>query len=238
MSAFSRCTGLTSIVIPGSVMEIGDSAFGCCKGLKSVMIEGKLKKIPEYAFSSCSSLESVTLPAGIGNIHLTAFDGCTALKTINVPAKKMEYYMKRLPFVLQGLIVEQEQKCNEKPKQTTKGKRANNSSIMNVSDYNGYILGLSVYREAITCKFIIKDGKAVIVEGWGIEGAVDLPRSIDAKTKKEFFNKLARILLKYLCEQFPDYYLPKRIKEDHATAVVEVFLGEEVWYSDLTSAIK
>ena len=239
--AFIHCKGLTSVVIPNSVKKMGISVFYGCSALKKVDIKGKLSSIGSKCFAKCTSLETITFHANIGKIDSEAFEECGVLKTIIVPTNKSDYYKSRLSEALQGLIVEQEmdqgQKCNEKPKQTAKGKNANNSSMMNVSDYNGYVLGLSVYGEATTCQFIIKDGKAAIVEGWGIEGSVDLPQSINAKTKKAFFNKLAIILLKYLCEQFPNDYLSKRIKNDHVAAAVEVFLGEEVWYSDLTSKI-
>lgn len=116
------------------------------------------------------------------------------------------------------------------------GNNSYNIKIMNIADYNDYRLGLAINREAISCEFIIKDGKGVICD-WTHEGnKVELPQTINSKTKKSFFNKLAIILLKYLCEQFPDEYLSRRIKNDQATAVVEVFRGDE-WYGYLTSKI-
>ena len=36
ISAFNRCTGLTSVTISGSVTSIGDFAFNNCTGLKEV----------------------------------------------------------------------------------------------------------------------------------------------------------------------------------------------------------
>ena len=94
--AFKHCKGLTDIVLPESVTEIGRRSFEGCTELKTVVIKGKLKKIPEEAFKDCTALESITLPAGIGKIDMLAFKGCTALKTINVPAKKGDYYRQRL----------------------------------------------------------------------------------------------------------------------------------------------
>ena len=49
-----------------------------------------------------------------------AFDDCTALKTINVPAKKADYYKKRLPESLHGLIVELPAEKKAKAKKTAK----------------------------------------------------------------------------------------------------------------------
>ena len=99
-----NCTGLTSIVIPESVTEIGDYAFDFCSGLKTVSILGPVKTMTE-TFRYCSSLEIVTLGVGIKKMD-DVFKGCTSLKTINVPSKKGDYYKKRLPSKLHSLIVE------------------------------------------------------------------------------------------------------------------------------------
>jgi hypothetical protein len=48
----------------------------------------------------------VTLGVGIKKIIMTDDGTEEALKTINVPAKKADYYKKRLPEELHGLIVE------------------------------------------------------------------------------------------------------------------------------------
>ena len=59
-------------------------------------------------YSGCTALETITLPAGIAKIDKSAFENCTALKTIYVPANKVDYYLKRLPWTLHRLVVEQE----------------------------------------------------------------------------------------------------------------------------------
>ena len=60
--AFSGCTGLTSVTIPGSVTSIGERAFNGCIGLTSITIGDSVTSIGESAFSGCSSLESITIP--------------------------------------------------------------------------------------------------------------------------------------------------------------------------------
>ena len=47
-SAFSWCSGLTSVTIPNSVTSIGQSAFSSCSGLTSVTIPGSVTTIGEY----------------------------------------------------------------------------------------------------------------------------------------------------------------------------------------------
>ena len=92
------------MVIPVSVTEIGENAFKDCTGLKSVFVLGPVKFM-DNTFCRCTALESITLGVGIKKTQ-DAFDNCEALKVINVPAKKGEYYKKRLPKELHGLIVE------------------------------------------------------------------------------------------------------------------------------------
>lgn len=50
MSAFFRCSALTSVTIPDSVTSIGSSAFFECSGLTSVIIGNSVTTIGDYAF--------------------------------------------------------------------------------------------------------------------------------------------------------------------------------------------
>ena len=58
-SAFSNCTGLTSIVIPDSVTSIGENAFYGCTGLTSIVIPDSVTSIGDWAFEFCYSLTNV-----------------------------------------------------------------------------------------------------------------------------------------------------------------------------------
>ena len=60
-SAFSYCTGLTSISIPESVTSIGRDAFRGCTGLTSVNIGSGVRSIGTGAFSGCYGINTVTL---------------------------------------------------------------------------------------------------------------------------------------------------------------------------------
>ena len=59
--AFKGCTGLTSIVIPDSVEEIGWNAFGGCTGLTSIVIGKMVKYFRGDAFAGCDNLQSICL---------------------------------------------------------------------------------------------------------------------------------------------------------------------------------
>ncbi|MBQ9976114.1 MAG: leucine-rich repeat domain-containing protein, partial [Clostridia bacterium] len=72
-SAFSNCTGLTSVTIPDSVTSIGSSAFYNCDSLTSVTIPDSVTSIGYDAFYNCDSLTSVTIPDSVTSIGYDAF---------------------------------------------------------------------------------------------------------------------------------------------------------------------
>ena len=84
-SAFSGCSGLTSVTIPDSVTSIGDSAFSGCSGLTSVTIPDGVTSIGEFAFGGCSGLTSVTIPNSVTSIGDGAFSNCRGLTSVAIP---------------------------------------------------------------------------------------------------------------------------------------------------------
>ena len=83
--AFSWCSGLTSVDIPDGVTSIGDYAFWNCSGLTNVTIPGSVTSIGDYAFSECSGLTSVTIPDGVTSIGDFAFSRCSGLTSVTIP---------------------------------------------------------------------------------------------------------------------------------------------------------
>ena len=81
-SAFSGCSGLTSITIPDSVTTISDSAFSNCSGLTSITIPNSVTTIGNSAFSNCSGLTSITIPNSVTFIGNYAFINCSSLTSI------------------------------------------------------------------------------------------------------------------------------------------------------------
>ena len=63
-SAFSGCTGLTSITIPNSVTSIGGGAFSGCTGLTSITIPNSVTSIGYRVFSNCTNLASIVVEEG------------------------------------------------------------------------------------------------------------------------------------------------------------------------------
>ena len=84
-SAFYKCTGLTSITIPNSVISIGDGAFWDCTGLTSITIPDSVTRIGIMAFRDCTGLTSITLSNSVTSIGDWAFWGCTGLTSITIP---------------------------------------------------------------------------------------------------------------------------------------------------------
>ena len=104
--AFYESLQLRSVILPASVLSVGESAFyGCsrlqrvdlshvrkigkkafqdCKALEAV-IANHLTDVPQSAFESCTSLASVELNAEINSIGEHAFKHCKALTWIELP---------------------------------------------------------------------------------------------------------------------------------------------------------
>ncbi len=88
--AFSYFTNIETILLPGTISEIGDDCFYHCEGLESINIPTSLKTIGTEAFASCIKLDNITLNEGLEIIKTYAFSSCSALSSINIPASCKE----------------------------------------------------------------------------------------------------------------------------------------------------
>lgn len=79
---FDGCTGLTTVTIPQSVVEIGNGAFSGCNSISSLTLPNNLQKMGHTVFSSCTSLTNITIPSSVTSIGEDAFNGCTNLKSV------------------------------------------------------------------------------------------------------------------------------------------------------------
>ena len=89
--AFKNCSSLTSVTIPDSVTSIGWEAFSGCSGLTSVKIPDSVTDIWNYAFRNCSGLASVTIPDSVTSIGKQAFSGCSGLMFFSVDSNNPDY---------------------------------------------------------------------------------------------------------------------------------------------------
>ncbi len=74
--AFERCTDVTSITIPNTVISIGREAFEE-SGLTNILIPSSVTFIDEYAFIECDALQSMVVEDG--NPVFDSRDNCNAI---------------------------------------------------------------------------------------------------------------------------------------------------------------
>ena len=78
-------------IIPDSVTSIGGSAFSDCTGLTSITIPGSVTSIEEHAFYGCTGLTSITIPDSVTNIGSAAFYGCKGLTDVYYSGTEAEW---------------------------------------------------------------------------------------------------------------------------------------------------
>ena len=96
-SAFFSCSSLTSVTIPDSVTTIGKEAFRFCSSLTSVTIGNGVTSIGEWAFGYCYSLTSVTIPDSVTSIGEWAFYDCSGELIINSKIIETDYSYDNYP---------------------------------------------------------------------------------------------------------------------------------------------
>ena len=82
--AFNGCNEMTSLVVPGTVMKLGENVFQCEKLATVELCEG-ITEIPVQCFYNCTNLHNVNIPSTVKVIQGAAFSKCTNLETINIP---------------------------------------------------------------------------------------------------------------------------------------------------------
>ena len=103
-AAFIWCTNLESVYIPNSVRVIGQRAFKSCLKLTSINIPDTLTVINHRTFFECTDLTSIIIPESIKEIESEAFYSCRKLKTIYCKAKKPPQCTS-FPFSFKDIIV-------------------------------------------------------------------------------------------------------------------------------------
>lgn len=88
--AFQNCESLAEIVLPEKLSSLGEfdyQVFSGCKSLKTVALPASVTSIGQNMFKNCSSLTAVTFGGDVTLVDTQAFYGCTKLEALNLPSK-------------------------------------------------------------------------------------------------------------------------------------------------------
>ena len=86
-NAFKDNPIIECIILPDSLLEIGESAFVYCKNLKEINIPPKVCQIRRRTFFCCELMESIDLPSHIFQIGEEAFSYCKSIKSFIIPSQ-------------------------------------------------------------------------------------------------------------------------------------------------------
>ncbi len=83
-SIFLGCTGLESVTLSSTLINIPESAFEGCTKLSTISLGNNVTTIEKGAFSGCSSLSELVLPDSLTKIGSEAFKNCSKLTELNL----------------------------------------------------------------------------------------------------------------------------------------------------------
>ena len=84
-ACLTKSFGMSSVILPNSITNVGAYAFYQCYLLKSITIPSYITNINTYAFYYCSSLRNITISPNVTTIGNSAFAYCISLKSVSIP---------------------------------------------------------------------------------------------------------------------------------------------------------
>lgn len=93
-AAFIKSEKVTSVIIPGTIKEVGELAFSGCVNLRSAKLMEGVEIIGWSAFYDCTSMQEIYIPSSVINIYENAFENCST--DMKVVCEKDSYARKVL----------------------------------------------------------------------------------------------------------------------------------------------
>ena len=90
--AFRGCSDVKEVVLPETLLTIGDRCFEFCFGLLRVDLPESLLALGTAAFHDCVALQSIRIPASTDRIGFCPFSECTSLRSLTVDPANPVYY--------------------------------------------------------------------------------------------------------------------------------------------------
>lgn len=81
-SAFYNCQNVQTINIGNNVRTIGGNAFYNCQNVQNINIGDNVRIIGNYAFYNCTNVHQLNIPDRVTNIGTYAFYGCSSVDSI------------------------------------------------------------------------------------------------------------------------------------------------------------
>lgn len=101
----SNYSKIRKVVIPDTVVSIGENAFSDMPKLKKVVFSENLETIGRSAFARCTKLKTVDFPNTLRMIDDEAFYGCLRLSRVYVPASVTDIGMDAF-FACENLVLD------------------------------------------------------------------------------------------------------------------------------------
>ena len=83
-AGFKNCTGLTSVILPDSIVSIDNQAFYGCSELNNISISNNVNSIGSYCFYNCGKLSDIIISSNIKVISDYLFGNCNNLSGVTI----------------------------------------------------------------------------------------------------------------------------------------------------------
>ena len=82
--AFAQCPDLIEVIIPNSVVDIGEYAMSECQSLEKVFLPNKLSILKEGLFAQDEMLKIVSIPESVQKIEENVFTSCSNMEEVYI----------------------------------------------------------------------------------------------------------------------------------------------------------